>query len=84
VSRPPRFFFASKFIDVALSSLGRVSEQLRVDGEDTQHPLYYRANQFWRQLDEFRVELRRCAEANLPPITSSVVSGSLESKGGKS
>lgn len=64
----PRFFVASKFVDLALSALSRISVQLRVDGAETQHPLYYRANQFWRQLDEFRVDLRRAAEGALPEI----------------
>jgi hypothetical protein len=68
VNRPPRFFLASKFVDEALTALSRVSAQLRVDGAETQHPLYYGANQFWRQLDEYRVELRRCAEGALPVI----------------
>jgi hypothetical protein len=64
VSRLPKFFAARAAIEEALSALSRASVQLRAEGESQQHPMYYRANQFWRQLDEFRVEIDRCAQAN--------------------
>ena len=62
--RPPHFLAARNFIDNALGELTRAAQQLKLPGDrpgDRQHPMYYRANQFWRQLDEFRAELDRAA-----------------------
>ena len=62
--RPPHFFGARAFVDDAMTAVARAAAQLRVEGNDRQHPYYYRANQFWRQLDEFRTELAR--QAGIP------------------
>jgi len=59
--RPPHFYAARAFIDEALTAISRAGAQLHVEGTERQHPHYYRANQFWRQLDEFRAELARAA-----------------------
>jgi hypothetical protein len=62
--RPPHFFGARAFVDEAMNAISRAASQLRLQGSERQHPYYYRANQFWRQLDEFRAELAR--EAGIP------------------
>ena len=62
--RPPHFLAARNFIDNALGELSRAAASLKLPGDKPgtrQHPTYYRANQFWRQLDEFRSELERAA-----------------------
>ena len=55
---------AALHVEAVLGELSRVGENLRVDGQQQQHPLYYRANQFWRQLEEFKTELDRAARAS--------------------
>ena len=63
MTRAPHFLAARNFIDNALGEVSRAGAQLRLPGDvgTRQHPMYYRANQFWRQLDEFRAELERAA-----------------------
>jgi hypothetical protein len=64
----PRYFAAIRFVELAMSAVRRASGLLRLPDTVRQDPLYYRTNQFWRQLDEFRTELRRAAEGALPVI----------------
>jgi hypothetical protein len=66
----PAFFASIRLVDLSMMALGVIAGKLRVEGATRQHPLYYRANQFWRQLDEFRSDLRHAAEGALPPIVS--------------
>lgn len=64
--REPKFFAARGFADEAMAAISRAAVHLRVDGAERQHPFYYRANQFWRQLEEFRAELARAAADGVP------------------
>jgi hypothetical protein len=66
VTRPPNFYAARGYVDEAMSAMNRASAQLRVQGAERQHPFYYRANQFWRQLEEFRADLARAATDAIP------------------
>lgn len=64
--RSPNFRTGAVHLDEAMMALGRAAAQLRVDGAEKQHPFYYRCNQFWRQVEEFRNETRRAASDAIP------------------